>query len=183
MRHRSWSARLFAGRLALRGLGLCAVGFVAACAADTPPAEAPLVRGEPLGFVFGTADGEVLTSEKVRGRVTVLLFLTTFDLSSQVQAKYLEDLHRSHAPRFNAVAVVMEPPKNAELVRSFGEVLGLSYPVALADEGTLNGAGPFGAITSVPTWIVLDRDVRAVFAAAGALRPRELEKKLRLAER
>jgi hypothetical protein len=142
-----------------------------------------VVRGEPVAYAFGTTDGAVVTSETTRGRVTVLLFLTTFDLASQAQAKHLEQLYRRHAPRFNAIAVVMEPPKYAELARSFGDVLGLSYPVALADEATLSGAGPFGAVTSVPSWVVLDRDARAVFAKAGALAPRDLEKTLRSAER
>lgn len=162
-------------------LGLATL--VCGCAAEPTQPAMPVVHGEALSFAFGTASGEVVTSETSRGRVTVLLFITTFDLASQAQAKQLEDMVRLHAPRFNAIAVVMEPPKNVELVRSFGEVLGLSYPLAIADEATLSGAGPFGAITSVPSWVVLDRSSRTVFARAGALPPRELEKKLRSAER
>jgi hypothetical protein len=158
-------------------------GFGSGCSSQQPTAEAPVTRGEPLAYAFGTTDGSVVSSETTRGRVTVLLFLTTFDLASQAQAKHLEQLYRRHAPRFNAIAVVMEPPKYAELARSFGDVLGLSYPVALADEGTLSGAGPFGAVTSVPSWVVLDSEARAVFAQAGALAPRDLEKTIRAAER
>ena len=76
----------------------------------------------------------MVSSEELRGRATVLLFVTTFDLASQAEAKHLEDLYRTHKPRINAVAVVMEAPKYAPLARSFAEVLGLSYPVALADD-------------------------------------------------
>jgi hypothetical protein len=144
--------------------------------------QAPPARGEALEFAFGTVQGDVVTSETIRGRVTVLLFMTTFDLASQAQAKQLEDLLHLHAPRFNAIGVVMEPPKNAELVRSFGEVLGLSYPIALADEATLAGEGPFGGITSVPSWVILDRDGRTAFVRAGGMPPRDLEQRVREAE-
>lgn len=170
---------------------LVAMPFVAAftalgvaCSGPTASSTAaPVSRGEPLAYAFGTTDGAVVTSETTRGRVTVLLFLTTFDLASQAQAKHLEQLYRRHAPRFNALGVVMEPPRNAELARSFGEVLGLSYPIALADAATLSGDGPFGAVTSVPSWLILDREARAVFAKAGALAPSALEKAVSAAER
>ncbi len=172
---------------AARSAVVCGLVWLAAlvcgCAAEPAQPVIPVAHGEPLSFAFGTASGDVVTSDTSQGRVTVLLFITTFDLASQAQAKQLEDLYRLHAPRFNAVAVVMEPPKNVELVRSFGAVLGLSYPLAIADDATLSGVGPFGAITSVPSWVVLDRSSRTVFARAGALPPRELEKKLRSAER
>jgi len=125
----------------------------------------------------------VVSSEELRGRATVLLFVTTFDLASQAEAKHLEDLYRTHKPRINAVAVVMEAPKYAPLARSFAEVLGLSYPVALADDATRQGRGPFGVISSVPSWVILDRDARPVFAHAVVVSLRQIERGLRSVQR
>lgn len=151
---------------------------------NSPMTEAAVPdRGEAVTFAWGTTDGSVVSSQSLRGRVTVLLFVTTFDLASQAQAKHLEDVYRTHKPRINAVAVVMEPPKYAPLAHSFAEVLGLSYPVALVDEATRAGQGPFGAIRSVPSWVVLDRSSRLSFAHAGVLGVDQLTERIRAAER
>ncbi len=165
-------------------LALCLVGCGASAggAAD-PVAVAPTAPGAPVSYAWGTADGRVVSSEELRGRATVLLFVTTFDLASQAEAKHLEDLYRTYKPRINAVAVVMEAPKYAPLARSFAEVLGLSYPVALADDATRQGRGPFGVISSVPSWVILDRDARPVFAHAGVVSLRQIERGLRSVQR
>ncbi|NLE86491.1 MAG: TlpA family protein disulfide reductase [Myxococcales bacterium] len=165
-------------------LALCLVGCGASTGEAAGPVDpAPVQRGAPVSYAWGTTDGRVVSSEELRGRATVLLFVTTFDLASQAEAKHLEDLYRTHKPRINAVAVVMEAPKYAPLARSFAEVLGLSYPVALADDATRQGRGPFGVISSVPSWVILDRDARPVFAHAGVVSLRQIERGLRSVQR
>src|SRR5690606_39969338 len=165
-------------------LALCLVGCGASTGEAAGPVDpAPVQRGAPVSYAWGTTDGRVVSSEELRGRATVLLFVTTFDLASQAQAKYLEDLYRTHKPRINAVAVVMEPPKYAPLASSFAEVLGLSYPVALADDATRTGQGPFGAVTSVPSRVVLDRESRLSFAHAGVVGVDQLVQRVRSAQR
>lgn len=165
-------------------LALCLVGCGASTGEAAGPVDpAPAQRGAPVSYAWGTTDGRVVSSEELRGRATVLLFVTTFDLASQAEAKHLEDLYRTHKPRINAVAVVMEAPKYAPLARSFAEVLGLSYPVALADDATRQGRGPFGVISSVPSWVILDRDARPVFAHAGVVSLRQIERGLRSVQR
>lgn len=165
-------------------LALCLVGCGASTGEAAGPVDpAPVQRGAPVSYAWGTTDGRVVSSEELRGRATVLLFVTTFDLASQAEAKHLEDLYRTHKPRINAVAVIMEAPKYAPLARSFAEVLGLSYPVALADDATRQGRGPFGVISSVPSWVILDRDARPVFAHAGVVSLRQIERGLRSVQR
>src|SRR5207249_325978 len=87
-------ARLRRRRVTARSWPLlvaCSLG--AACAADRPPPQplfAELPRGSPLHFQYVLADGRgFLTPEPLRGRPTVLVFLTTYDLASQVQARFL----------------------------------------------------------------------------------------------
>lgn len=120
-------------------------------------------------FAFPGIDGQVVSDEATRGRVTVLLFATTFDLDSQTQAKTLEDLYRTHAPRLNAVLVFLEAPQYVELARSFRDVLRLSYPVALGDQDELRQGGRFPAVIAVPTWVVLDRSSRVQAVREGAI--------------
>lgn len=146
------------------GLGYFALGCSPRVAASGPR-RAPQSSAD---FAFSGVDGQVISDEVTAGRVTVLLFATTFDLDSQTQAKLLEDLVRTHAPRVNAVLVFLEAPQYVDLARSFRDVLRLSYPVALADSEELRAGGRLPAVVAVPTWIVIDRasKVRAHYEGA-----------------
>lgn len=105
----------------------------------------------------------------------MLLFVTTFDVLSQAGAKRLEDLYRSHAPRINALAVVLEAPQYVELARSFRDVLELSYPVALVEKQNLRSQGMLAAVQTVPAWVFLDSSGHVSFAGSGALSMTQLE--------
>ena len=164
-----------------RCLLLALVGF--ACKSQSPgpdPSSAP-APGEPLRFAFGTIDGEVLSSENTRGRVTTILFLTTFDLSSQVAARHLEGAFRSHKPKFNALAVVLETAENRVLADVFRRTMRLDYPVAIADRVELRSSA-FRQIDRVPTLVVLDRAGRERVRKSGVFEASELERWLEQAD-
>lgn len=143
----------------------------------------PQPTGAPVEFAFGTTDGAELSSETTRGRATAILFVTTYDIASQVVAERLEDVIRSHVPRANAGAVVLEAPKYVQLAVAYRSTLALSYPVAMADSFTLTGGGPFGSITQVPTLVVLDRSGREVWRRTGVPDARSIEQALALGAR
>jgi hypothetical protein len=90
---------------------------------------------------------------------------------------------RSHRPRANAGAIVLEAPKYAVLADTFRTSLALSYPVALADDATRLGGGSFGRIDRVPTLVVLDRDGRQTFRKNGLAAPDEIRAALASASR
>lgn len=136
----------------------------------------------PADFAFAGIDGQVVADETTAGRVTVLLFATTFDLDSQAQAKLLEDLYRTHAPRVNAVLVFLEAPQYVDLARGFRDVLSLSYPVALADQEEVRSMPRLPPVRAVPTWIVLDRASKARAHHEGALSSEGLLDLVELAE-
>jgi len=79
-----------------------------------------------------------------------------------------------HAPRLNALGVVVEAPRYADLARTFRDSLGLSYPLAMADRTVLESHSVFRQVQAVPAWIFLDRNGRLVASAAGALTPAQL---------
>lgn len=171
-------------RFLLCSAALFLSGLGSACGAAPNAALPPMApRGEALHFSFGTLEGEILSSESLRGRTTVLLFVTTFDLNSQAQTKRLEDLFRLHKPRINAVAVVLEAPRYVEVARIFRDTVGVNYPVVMADADTLAGQGPWGQVRTVPTWAILRADGSLASVASGSLLPEELENWVRSASR
>lgn len=140
------------------------------------------VRGEVVEYSFGGIDGEVINSWENQGRVTVLLFVTTFDIASQAQARRLEDLVRTHVPRLNAVAVVLEAPRYVSLARTFRDVLDLHYPVAMVDQHAISEHPILANVKAVPTWLILDQKGRLSAVRSGAYAPEELEQAAKDAE-
>jgi hypothetical protein len=158
-----------------------AVG-VSACAGSAPAARAssPSPRSAPIQFEFPSVDDDaVVSSDTLRGRPTALVFITTFDLASQLVARRLGEVLVSFTPRANAAAVVVEAAAYAELLPAYRAALSLPYPVVMADFATQQGAGPFGTVTHVPTMVVLDRDGREVSRHQGPLEPDEIRAALR----
>jgi hypothetical protein len=161
-----------------------ALGLSLACGGAPKPLEVPEVtRGEPLDFAFGALDGSVVTGENTRGRVTLILFVTTFDLPSQAASRRLADFVRSHVPKVNAVAIVLEAAENAVLVDVFRKSLNLSYTVALADSVELRASEAFSNVHGVPTLVVLDREGRLVEKFVGLFEPGQLDAWVKDAQR
>lgn len=69
----------------------------------------------------------------------------------------------------------MEAPKYALLADAFRSSLRLDYPVAIADDETRAGSGPFGVVARVPTLVVLDATGREVWRKSGITPIAELE--------
>lgn len=157
----------------------CAAAWSLACS-SAPTAASPSGRphGAPVEFVYGTPSGETLSSAGTRGRVTAILFVTTFDLASQLMAKRLDAVVREHKPRANAGAVALEAPNDAPLVDVFKTSLGLSYPVALANTTGFDVPSPFGRVDQVPVLVVLDRRGREVERGQGLVSEREIDEAL-----
>lgn len=152
---------------------LLALGACAETSALGPAA--PKTRGDPVVFSFGTTEGELFGSAATRGRSTAVLFVTTFDLASQAQARFLNELFKEHRPHPHVLAVVLEPPMHRVLAEAFRTSLGLDYPVALANPTTLSGDGPFGEIFGVPTLVVLDASGRVAFRSTGAVNKQTMD--------
>lgn len=158
-------------------LGLLLLSAACQRVAEPPPQDESdsETRGQVQRYVFGTTEGEEVSAEGMRGRVTALVFVTTFDLASQLAAKQLNQALHSHTPRINAAAVVVEAAKYAPLADVFRTSLQLSYPVAIADLATLGRNSTLGEVRSVPTLIVFDAQGREVLRKYGAFSNEELD--------
>lgn len=132
--------------------------------------------GVPVQLAYPSVDGGPdLTSASLRGRPSVLVFITSFDLASQAQVRFLSMVKKRHRPEINAAAIALEPAENRLLVSAFRETVGIDYPVALGDDELLAGRGPFGDVRAVPTTVILDAEGRMVAKRAGLLKDDEIE--------
>jgi hypothetical protein len=124
--------------------------------------------GQPVLFTLGTIEGGELSSDTTRGRTTVLLFVTTYDLPSQAEAQLLRDVLSTHKPLANAAIVMMEPPHAAPLAQVWADSIGVKLPIAMASPALLAGESQLGRIVGVPTLLVLDRRGRLIARSEGA---------------
>jgi len=163
-----------------------AAGCIACCiACSTQPAKdqtTPQRLPPPLNFGFYEQDGQRFDDAGTRGRVTVILIMTTYDLNSQVVAHRLNNLMHSFQPRINVGAIVLETANYAVLLEPFRHSLGLDYPVVLADQATLQGEGPFGSVAQVPLVLVLNAEGRPLWRVTGPATDKQLEMAVRRAE-
>jgi hypothetical protein len=159
---------------------------LAACSPPPEPAREPAVTtspsGSPLHFAYETLDGKPLTSDALRGRITVVAFLTTYDFHSQAEARFLSSIARRHTPRLNAAALILEAAENRPLAEAFTATLALPYPVALADEATIAGEGPFAGLHHVPSIVILDREGREAYRHLGLIEEAALDQAIRSVE-
>ncbi len=181
-------ARAIPAALAALTVAGCVAGCVANDQVEAPPvptlsvAPTPEKGAPPVAFGWIDLRGRELSTSSVRGRVTVLAFVATYDVASQAQARFLTGLSKRHVPRLNVGLVVLEQETNRPLVEAFVDTLGIEYPVALADAATLAGKGPFEGLHHVPAVVVLDREGRERARRLGLSREEELEELVREVE-
>lgn len=167
----------------LRALALSVLALSGCYRSDGPSsAPASVAAGDPVQFTFGTIDGGELSSDTTRGRSTLLLFVTTYDLPSQAEALLMRDVVARHKPRANAGVVMMEPPHSAGLAQVWRDSLKLDVPVAMASPSLLAGESSLGRVSGVPTLVALDRRGRLVTRREGALSEAQIIECLKLAD-
>lgn len=173
----------------LRRAGLLAALLAFGCGAGAaPPPPQPAAsslppRGPRRAFAYETLDGKELSSATLAGRISVIGFVTTYDLASQAQVRFLASLSRQHTPRINVALLVLEAPENRPLVEAFAASLKLPYPVALADAPTIAGDGPFAGLHHVPSVVILDRQGREALRQLGLTTQEALEELVQRVER
>jgi hypothetical protein len=160
--------------------GLLLLLGAVACAAEPPPPQpvfASVVKSAPLSFQYQLIDGRSwLTSESLRGRPVVLGFLTSYDVASQAQARFLNGIAGRLGGRVQIGAIMLERIENRPLIIAFRDGLNLAYPVAMGDPDLIGGRGPFGDVHAVPATVVLDAEARLVWKKLGLTAEEEIEK-------
>lgn len=171
--------RASSGKALLGALATLTLACAGAPASETKPtATAPTVvvpDAPPIAFAWTDLRGKPLTAETMRGRVTVVCFIATYDVTSQAQVRFLQRLHKEHSPRLNVALIVLEQPENRPMIEAYADALELPFPVAIADPATIRGEGPFQGLHHVPSVSILDRDGRERFRHIGLIEWTPLE--------
>lgn len=132
-----------------------------------------------VAFEFDPLDERPVSSAAMRGKPSILAFVTTGDLVGQAQVSYLVHMAKNDGDRVNYAVVALHPRKEIVLVEAYRKTLGVDFPVALADAGATGPAGPFGEIPAVPTVVILDRSGRIVWKRVGLAKNDELRGHMR----
>jgi hypothetical protein len=130
--------------------------------------------GKSVAFSFDSLDERNVSSEAARGRVAVLAFITTWDLSSQAEVDYLVAMAKHDEGRVYYALVALDDRKNRELVEAYKKTLNVTFPVAMADAETIAGRGPIAGVNQVPTVVVLDAEGRITWQKSGVSKPDEI---------
>jgi peroxiredoxin len=149
----------------LRGWGRIGIVFVLATTvgiciwiASAAP-EAPRVT-------FNTVDGTPLSSERQRGRVTLVNFWsTTCSVCMEEMPRLIETYRDFHERGFDVVAVAM-PYDRPDWVLDYSQRKRLPFKVAIDFDGAVNRA--FGVIDATPTSFLIDARGKIVSQIVGA---------------
>ncbi len=166
----SWPALV-----ALAGLGCVPAAATRDTLGDAAQARSVAHGCEPRHFAFERVGGGSVTSAELRGRLTVVAFVATYDRASQAEARLVGSALRRHRPRINALGIALEPRESRPMVEAFASALELNYPLAFADADSIAGRGAFDGIQSVPSVVLLDAQGCEVWRHIGLVDAAELE--------
>jgi hypothetical protein len=158
----------------------------AACVKSAPVTEPVGVTGgdpSPLlskeaAFAFDSLDERPVTSDAARGKIGVLVFVTTWDLTSQAQVNYLNAMVKNDGDKVFYAVVAVQEGSSKNLVAAYARSLSVTCPVAVVDPVTLNARAPFGEIRQVPTVVVLDRAGKIAWMRTGLAKAEEVRQRM-----
>lgn len=133
-----------------------------------PPVGMSGVSSPVAEFAYDSLDARAVSSDAARGKVGVLMFITTYDLASQANVNFLIDVAKHDPAPFYAI-IDLEDRAQRELVESYRDQLNIKVPVAMSDVGRTG----FGEVR-VPTTIVIDPKGKIAFRKEGLIKGDEL---------
>ncbi|MCB9522068.1 MAG: TlpA family protein disulfide reductase [Myxococcales bacterium] len=145
-----------------------------------PTVEGP--DGQPaevVELVGRTPDGKLVRLSDLRGKVVLVNYFATWCEPCLEEAPRLEGLLRGDDPLrgFEVLGVSVDLSGEA-LVPPWAELLRISYPLILADKGSLQGNTPFGPLPAIPASFLVDAKGRYVQSFLGQVPIRYLRRRV-----
>ena len=172
----------------MSAVALALLGALTACHEEVTPVPEPkneptagerVAPAPPPTYAFDSLDRRSVSSEAFQGKPTVMAFVTTYDMLSQGQVDFLIAMAKHDADQVNYVVVALQNGEERELVETYRDTLGITFPVALGDAATIAGKGPLGDVHQVPTTLVFDAAGHELWRKTGIARSEELRNALK----
>jgi cytochrome c biogenesis protein CcmG, thiol:disulfide interchange protein DsbE len=145
------------------------------CATEPPPV--PKVPTDvPLELALPAARGNPIDIATLRGNVVVLDVMATWSVASQSEVPMFQRLLATYGERGLRVISIAMDSQTPQLVTTWIDTLGVSWPMALATSDVLEGRSPLGRIPEIPRTIILDRKGYVRFDRSGTIPAAELAK-------
>ena len=146
---------------------------LASCATESPPV--PQVPTDvPLELTLPAARGNPIDIAALRGNVVVLDVMATWSVASQAEVPMYQRLLATYGERGLRIVSVAMDSKTPQLVTTWIDTLGITWPMALATADVLEGRSTLGRIPEIPRTIVLDRKGYVRFDRSGTIPAAEL---------
>ena len=127
-------------------------------------------------FSATTLDGEMITSDALRGKLVLVNFWATWCLPCRAEMPFLESMWKRHRDE-GLVIVGLSVDRGSESeVRRFVQERTISYPIAIVSG---DAQAEFGGVPGIPTSFLLDREGRVRHRVVGPLAPVSLEPAVR----
>jgi thiol-disulfide isomerase/thioredoxin len=122
-----------------------------------------------------TLDGRTITSEDLRGKVTLVNFWATWCGPCRAEIPDLIRLQERYSDRLQIIGV-SEDEGPVQVVESFAAQFGINYPIVMTTPA-LDQAFP--GVMALPTSFMIDPDLRVVRTHVGLVNPGILEQEAR----
>lgn len=119
--------------------------------------------------------GGWLDASQLSGKVVIVQFLATWCFPCIATAPRLQEIYDQNQDRGLVALAVGMDLEGAQVLRPFSDMLGLRFPVLLADDALRNGQTAFGKVSLLPTTLIIGRDGRVVSVYAGVAEQGTLE--------
>lgn len=122
-----------------------------------------------------TLDGDSLSAESIRGKLTIVNFWATWCAPCVIETPALVALRNEwHDRGFEVIGVSMDD-EGLDVVREFAERFNISYPL-VHDTGAL--AEEFGGVYALPTSFVVDPEGKIIHRIIGVFPIGELREEM-----
>jgi peroxiredoxin len=121
-------------------------------------------RVKAPSFSLKDINGAVVRLEDYRGKIVFLNFWATWCRPCRVEMPSMEKLYTEFRNQ-DFIMLAVDLRESARKVKSFGDTLGLSYPLLLDSNGSV---GDEYGVRSIPTTYLIDREGYFIGGAVGA---------------
>jgi thiol-disulfide isomerase/thioredoxin len=125
------------------------------------------------GFSLTSVDGKTVSLESLRGKVVLLNFWATWCMPCRAEMPFVELLHRTF--REKGLTVLGIDSEDREVAAAYLTKNGYTLPSLLDPDKKAHD--DYGA-RGIPTTVLIDREGKVVFSAAGNMANAELREQL-----